>query len=156
VLDKLKLDGQFGIVSAEFTDPKVASRLDTLSERAQGITKKEEQESSETVASNFRGHFKLADGIASLSRLSFAVPGALVKLAGTYCLRSTEINMQGTFRMRATLSQTQSGMKHWLLKPFDRIFERQGAGFLLPIKVNGTVDHPQIGLEILHRETIIH
>lgn len=156
VLDKLKLDGQFGIVSAEFTDPKLTGRLQTLSERAQGISKTEEPELPETVASNFHGRFKLVNGIASFSQLSFMVPGALVRLAGTYCLRSGEINMHGTFRMRATLSDTQSGIKHWLLKPFDRLFEKQGAGFLLPIKITGTKDHPQFAVEVFHRERIIH
>jgi hypothetical protein len=156
ILDKLKLDGQFGIGSAEFTDPKLTERLQTLSERARGIAKKDEQESPETVASNFRGRFKLADGIVRLSQLSFTVPGALVRLAGTYCLRSGEINLHGTFRMRATLSQTQSGMKHWLLKPFDRFFQREGAGFVLPVKITGTKDHPQFAAEIFRRERIIH
>jgi hypothetical protein len=134
----------------------LTERLQTLSERARGIAKKDEQESPETVASNFRGRFKLADGIVRLSQLSFTVPGALVRLAGTYCLRSGEINLHGTFRMRATLSQTQSGMKHWLLKPFDRFFQREGAGFVLPVKITGTKDHPQFAAEIFRRERIIH
>jgi AsmA-like C-terminal region len=159
VLDKLKLDGQFGIASAEFTDTKLTERLQTLSERAQGITakdEKDEKESPETVASNFHGRFRLANGIASFSRLSFTVPGALVNLTGTYCLRSGIINMQGTFRMKATLSQTQSGIKHWLLKPFDPFFRKEGAGFVLPIKITGTKDHPQFAAVIFHRERIIH
>jgi hypothetical protein len=156
VLDKLKLDGQFGIASAEFTNPKLTERLQTLTERAQGIPKKEEPESPETVASNFRGRFKLADGIARFSQLSFTVPAALVSLTGTYCLRSGKINMDGTFRMRATLSQTQSGIKHWLLKPFDRFFEKQGAGFLVPVKITGTKDQPQFAVEVFHKERIIH
>jgi hypothetical protein len=156
VLDKLKLDGQFGIDSAKFSNLELTGHLQTLSQRAQGLTKKEEPESPETVASNFRGRFKLARGIARFSQLSFTVPGALVRLTGTYCLRSGEIDMHGTFRMRAKLSQTQSGVKHWLLKPFDRLFEKQGAGFLLPIRITGTKDQPQFAVEIFHRERIIH
>jgi hypothetical protein len=156
VLDKLKLDGQFGIASAEFTDAKMTERLQTLSERAQGITEKDEKESPETVASNFHGRFKLAKGVASFSHLSFTVPGALVNLTGTYSLRSGIINMRGTFRMKATLSQTQSGIKHWLLKPFDPFFRKEGAGFVLPIKITGTKDHPQFAAVIFHRERIIH
>ena len=64
VLDKLRLDGQFGIASAEFTNTKLTERLQTLSERAQGITKDDEKEAPDTVASNFRGRFKLSNGIA--------------------------------------------------------------------------------------------
>jgi AsmA-like C-terminal region len=156
VLEKLRLDGEFGIVSAEFTDPKLTERLQTLSQRAQGISKKEEPESPETVASNFRGRFKLANGIASFSHFSFMVPGALVRLAGTYSLRSGVINMSGTFRMQARLSETQSGVRHWLLKPFDPIFAKEGAGFVMPIKIRGTKDHPEFAVEMFHKERIIH
>jgi hypothetical protein len=156
VLDKLKLDGEFGIVSAEFSDSKLTEQLQTLSKRAQRIAKNDEPESPETVASDFRGRFTLARGIARFSQLSFTVPGALVRLTGTYCLRSGEIDMHGSFRMRATLSETQSGIKHWLLKPFDRLFEKQGAGFLLPIKITGTKDQPQFAVTIFNRKKIIH
>jgi hypothetical protein len=157
VLDKLKLDGEFGILSAEFTSSKIQSHLDTLSERAQGISKKEEaDESPETVASNFRGRFKLDGGIASFSRLSFNVPGAAISLSGTYNLRSEQIDMDGIFRMQATLSQTQSGAKHWLLKPFDRFFEKNGAGFMLPLHITGTKDHPELETEIFHHKVTLH
>lgn len=157
VLDKLKLDGQFGILSAEFTSSKIQEHLDTLSERAQGVSKKQEaDESLETVASNFRGHFKLDDGVASFSQLSFNIPGAAVNLTGTYNLRSEQIKMDGTFRMEATLSQTQSGVKHWLLKPFDRFFEKNGAGFLVPVHITGTKDHPEMGTEIFHHKITLH
>jgi hypothetical protein len=156
VLDKLKLDGQFGILSAEFTSSKLQQHLDTLSERAQGISKNEPAESPEPVASNFRGRFKLDNGVASFSRLSFNIPGAAVNLTGTYNLRSEQINMDGAFRMQATLSQTQSGVKHWLLKPFDPLFEKNGAGFMLPVHITGTKDHPEIGAEIFHHRITLH
>jgi hypothetical protein len=156
VLEKLKLDGEFGIASAEFTDTKLTERLQTLSDRVQGSDEKEEKESPETVASNFRGRFKLANGIASFSRLSFTIPGALVNLTGTYCLGSGIINMQGTFRIKPAPSQTQFGLEHWLLKPFDPFFRKEGAGFVLPIKITGTKDSPQFATVISHRERILH
>ncbi|MBV9303543.1 MAG: hypothetical protein JOY62_02565 [Acidobacteriaceae bacterium] len=156
VLDKLKLDGQFGISSVEFTNSTLQQKLDVLSERAQGISKKAEGESPETVASNFHGYFQLNDGVASFSQLSFSVPGAMVNLDGDYALRPERINMHGTFRMQATISQTQSGIKHWLLKPFDRYFEKGGAGFLVPITITGTKDHPEFGVTIFGKMRIIH
>lgn len=156
VLDKLTLNGQFGLVSAEFASPEIAQRLNTLSERARGIPKVHQSESPRTVASDLLGRFRLGDGTASFSQLSFSVPGALISLTGTYGLRSEQIEMQGTFRMQATLSETQSGMKRWLLKPFDRFFEKQGAGFQLPISITGTKDHPEFGVILFHRERIIH
>lgn len=157
VLDKLQLDGSFQIISAQFTSEKVQQRLRTLSDRARGITKKEEeQQPSASVASNFYGRFKLAHGTAFFSRLSFDVPGAAIYLAGSYKLRSEAIDMNGTFRMQATLADTQSGIKHWLLKPLDPLFEKNGAGFMVPIKITGSRDRPEIGATIFHHEFTIH
>jgi hypothetical protein len=159
VLAKLGLDGQFGLHSANFTNSQIQSRVETLSNRAQGISKKEVeqgQESPETVVSNLRGKFKLHNGLASFSRLSFQVPGALISLNGSYDLRSEKIDMQGIFRMQATLSETQSGVKHWLLKPFDPLFKKNGAGFQVPLEITGTKDSPEVGTHVLHKQINIH
>jgi hypothetical protein len=157
VLDKLKLDGKFSISSAEFTSPEVEHRLQTLSDRARGINKDEEAEQPpQRVASNFRGNFRLNNGVTSFSELSFSVPGAAIRLAGDYSLRSGAIDMNGQFRMQATLSDTQSGVKHWLLKPFDKFFEKDGSGFQVPITIQGTREHPEIGAEVLHHRFTIH
>ena len=157
VLDKLKLDGQFSIRSGKFTGSQVQQRLETLSARARGISKEEqEQDPVEIVASDMRGAFKLNGGVASFSNFSFEVPGALLHLAGNYKLRSEEIDMSGTFQMRAKLSETQSGVKHLLLKPLDPLFEKNGAGFTIPIKISGTKDHPEIGTELFHHAITIH
>jgi len=159
VLHKLGLDGRFGLHSANFTNSQIQSRVETLSDRAQGISKKEAeegQESAETVVSNLRGRFKLRNGLASFSRLSFQVPGAFISLNGTYDLRSEKMNMQGLFRMHATLSDTQSGVKHWLLKPFDPLFKKDGAGFQVPLEIGGTKDHPEVVTRVLHKQINIH
>jgi len=157
VLDKLDLDGQFAIASAKFTSQEVQRRLLTLSERARGISKDEEAEQpKQTVASNLLGRFKLDRGVVSFSRLRFSVPGAAIDLAGNYNLRAQAMDMKGTFRMQATLADTQSGVKHWLLKPLDPFFEKDGAGFLIPVTITGTRDHPEIGTSIFHHRFTIH
>ncbi len=157
VLNKLKLNGEFAVSSAEFTSAEVEQRLQTLSDRARGISaKQEEDEPPGTVASDFDGRFTLDRGKLSLSTLSFSVPGAAIKLTGTYDLRSERMDMNGLFRMQATLSETQSGIKHWVLKPFDRFFEKKGAGFEVPIKIGGTKDHPEIEADIFHKHLTIH
>jgi hypothetical protein len=48
--------------------------------------------------------------------------------------------------MNASISQTMTGWKHWVLKPIDPFFSNQGAGTLLNIKVEGTAEHPTFGL----------
>lgn len=157
VADKLDLDGRFAISSAHFTSPKVEQRLLTLSDRARGISKKEEDQAPpETVASSFDGRFKMDNGNIAFSKLSFSVPGAAISLTGNYNLQSEQLNFKGRFRMDATLSDTQSGIKHWALKPFDRFFEKNGAGLEVPLTVAGTRSSPEIGTEIFHKHIAIH
>ena len=159
VFDKLRLDGKFLISAGEFTSPKVVKTLSTLSHRARGISKKEESEALDpdgNVASSLLGIFKLQNGVASFSRFAFRIPGATVLMSGDYNLRSETIDMKGTFRMHATLSDTQSGIKQLLLKPFDPLFEKDGAGFQVPIRLTGNRKKPVFDALVLHHRITIH
>lgn len=152
ILNKLQLRGTFGISEAHFTNANIQRRIQRLSERARGISKEAAEEAPQgTVASNFHGRFELRNGLASFPELSFEVPGARVRLDGTYNLDSTAIDMRGLFRMTATLSATQSGWKRLLLIPFNRLFERDGAGFQIPFRIEGDKEHPDFHLEFFHR-----
>jgi hypothetical protein len=64
--------------------------------------------------------------------------------------------MKGQFRMQSTLSETQAGVKHWLLIPFNKLFEKDGAGFQVPITVTGSKEHPEIGADVFRRHFTIH
>ncbi len=159
VLDKLRLNGRFEISNGEFTSAKVEKTLATLSHRARGISKKEEEErrnADENVASDLIGVFTLRDGVASFTRCAFRVPGATVLMTGDYNLRSEAIDMKGIFRMDATLSHTQTGLKSLLLKPFDLFFEKKGAGFQVPISLTGNREKPIFEALILHHRITIH
>lgn len=158
VINKLQLDGAFALLSAQFASRKVQERLLTLSDRARGISSSEAAsgQGPGMVASDLRGRFKLENGVARFSSLSFQVPGALISLAGTYGLQSGAIDMHGVFRMQATLSQTQSGVKQLLLMPLNKFFEKDGAGFQAPLDITGTKDHPVIGVTVFHKTFTIH
>lgn len=158
VIDKLQLAGQFNLSSAQFTSKKVQERLLTLSDRARGIDKQEEAEGQgpEAVASDLRGTYSLANSVANFSNLSFRVPGALITLHGSYNLESNQIAFNGLFRMQATLSQTQSGYKHWVLLPFDKFFKKNGAGFQAPLSISGTREQPAIGIRVFRHQFTIH
>ncbi len=146
VMTRLALDGQFGITAAKFTDTGVQGRMNDLSLRAQGRPK-EIGEDMETFASDFHGRFRLKDGVASFSRLSFGIPGAQVNLDGDYGLKSGELDFHGTLRMQAKISQTVTGFKSILLKVADPFFKKNGAGSVVPIRITGTQDHPSFGIE---------
>jgi hypothetical protein len=146
VADKLRLNGRFRIDKARFTDPEVQKKLVTLSRRAKG--KQDDESIGGQVLSDMTGHFILRDGVIRFGTLTFGVPGALVTLAGSYNLRSEQIDFDGTFRMEATISQAVGGRwKGILLKPFDPLFKKKGAGALIPIKINGTREKPEFGVD---------
>lgn len=151
VVDKLKLQGEFKLLSAQFTSPKVEQRLLTLSDRARGITKaQQEDQPPQTVASNLISDFNLHDGIAQFSRLQFEVPGAQIRLAGDYHLQTQRMDFKGVFRMKATLAETQSGVKRLLLRPLDPFFEKNGAGFEVPLQIGGDRQNPELSISVFH------
>lgn len=146
--DKLYLDGHFSLEGVRFTDPDVQHKILTLSRRGRGINKNEEKElQDEPIVSDLKGSFQLRNATMSFSQLSFQVPGARVSLRGIYGLRNDSVDFAGDLRMRATISQMTTGMKALLLKPFDPLLSRGRSGTILPIRVTGTGDHPQFGVE---------
>src|SRR5262249_31771876 len=138
IVDRLKLDGTFGIGAAEFTDAGIREKLESLSRKGQG---KPKDEDAGSAISELKGSFVLRNGQISFRNLRFGVTGAAVELAGTYGLRDERLDFHGTLRLKAKLSQTMSGMKSFLLKPFDPFFRKSGVT-VLPIKVTGTRGQP--------------
>lgn len=146
VIDKLALKGEFDVADARFKNAGVQEKIDALSHRARGQKKNEQSE--DEVVSDLLGQFTLKNSVMTFSRLSFGVPGARIKLAGTYGLSDETMDFHGTLRMQAKLSQTMTGFKSLLLKPVDPFFQKGGAGAVLPIKITGTRQNPSFGLEL--------
>lgn len=150
VVDRLHLNGHFALRSGQFTRPAVREKLADLSWKARGRPKGEEGKDS--VASNMTGRFVLRNGTMSFSTLSFSIPGASVHLDGSYGLRGQQLDFHGKLRMQARISQTQTGVKSFLLKVVDPFFAKEGAGTVLPIKVTGTQEHPTFGAEFRRKK----
>jgi hypothetical protein len=145
IADRLKLDGEFHIRSAHFTDPAIQQKILGLSRRGRG---QPEGDEIQHVATNMKGHFVLRDNAMTLSSFSFEVPGALVHLDGTYGLRSEQLRFHGALELEAKLSQTTTGAKSILLKAVDPLFQRHGKGAYIPIKISGNKDHPTFKLDV--------
>lgn len=146
VADRMQLEGRFAIEQARFTNAEVHKKLVTLSRHSQG---KDEDDPAGRVLSGMRGRFSLKDGVIRFHPLTFDVPGAAVQLSGSYGLRSEQLNFAGTLAMQATISEAAGGgVKSLLLKPFDPIFKKNGHGSLVPIRIQGTREKPEFGLDI--------
>jgi len=147
VIEKLRLAGRFDVGSARFTNPDVQQKLSGMSQRARG---KDPDEKAQSVVSDLSGRFTLKHGTLSFADLSFGLPGALVQLHGSYGLRSEALAFDGSLRMEATVSEAvgAGGIKGFLLKAIDPIFRKKGAGALIPIRIRGTREKPQFGLDV--------
>ena len=144
VRQRLGVEGRFGLAQTRFTDHGVQEKMDDLSRRSQGI---DEEDPLGRVMTNLRGQVRLANGVARFSRLTFQVPGARVGLSGSYVLESGALDFRGTLRMEASMSDAVGGFKSVFLKPFNGIFRQDGAGSVLPIRIEGTRNEPKFGVE---------
>jgi hypothetical protein len=146
VIEKLRLAGTFDVDAAKFTDAGVQRKLSGMSHRARG---RDPDEKAENVVSDLKGRFTLKNGSLSFADLAFGLPGALVRLHGSYGLRSEALAFDGTLRMEATISEAAGGgIKGFLLKAVDPLFRKKGAGALVPIRVRGTRAKPEFGLDV--------
>lgn len=145
VARRLKLDGDFNIDSAQFTNPDTESKIRNISRIGLG------KHGDETVPSapvNMSGHILLANGIAKFSRLEFSVPGAAIKLQGSYGLDNESLDFEGTATMQATVSEMTTGVKSVLLRALDPLLSKDGHGTVVPIQITGTRADPSFHIEV--------
>jgi AsmA-like C-terminal region len=146
VVDRLRLDGQFWIGKARFTNYDVQGKIEELSKRARGKTA---EPAKERVASDFQGRFKLGGGRLALPDVSFDVPGARVELAGGYALKAETMDFKGQLLLDAKISETTTGWRSLLLKVVDPLFKQKGgSGSAIPIKIGGSRNAPDFGLDV--------
>lgn len=148
ISEKLKLKGTFHVNKGAFTNPEVSAKIASLSRKALG---QPQEENAGSAISSLNGNFLLDKGLATFDHLTFSVPGASIQLDGTYVLEQETLDFHGKLRMQAKLSQTTTGVKSFLLKPVDPFFRKNGQTEV-PIKVTGTRDHPQFGLELRRKQ----
>jgi hypothetical protein len=149
LLERMRLNGQFTVNDALFTNEKIQGRVNRLSHKAQGEPKlgAEGEETSE-----LRGAFRMANGVVRFSRLNFGVQGAALSTAGTYDMDSGRLDFRGKLALEASLSQTMTGVKSFFLKAIDPFFRGKNGGAVLPIKITGTKDDPKYGIDLFdHR-----
>jgi hypothetical protein len=143
-LEKVKLEGDFGIGGSKFTKATTQQKVDELSKRAQGNTKDDDPT---TAVSDLTGHVKLENGVATFSRLSLSVPGASAKLHGTFDIETEKINLHGMLRTDVKLSKATSGFQSFLLKVIEVMKQKKKEGAYVPVKITGTYDKPSFDVD---------
>jgi hypothetical protein len=138
-LEKISLDGDFGVAGGNWSSLAMRERLESLSRHA--IGKPEDQEAGSAIT-DLAGNFFLRHGVLHFRELRFRVEGATVTLAGTYSLVNGELDLAGRLTLQAKLSQTVKGTKSFFLRALDPFFQKNGAGTVLPIRISGTRVNP--------------
>jgi hypothetical protein len=150
-LKKLEMQGDFGIDAGSFTKSDTQQGVNSLSHGALGEKKQktdDDDSDARNVLSDLKGHVLLKNGVATFSDLSFGVPGALAQMRGTYDLIGEKIDLHGTLKTKAEVSKTTHGIKSLMLKVLDPLFKNKPEGYLAPVRIAGTYDHPEFGLDL--------
>ena len=147
-LEKISLDGEFGVEGGKWSSPEMRGKLEALSRRALG---KPEVPDAGSAITDLSGSFFVRAGVLHFRELRFRVEGADVKLEGSYTLAKGELDLNGHLTLAAKLSQTVNGSKSFFLKAFDPFFEKKGAGTVLPIRISGTRDNPVFSVSVFHK-----
>lgn len=144
LMQKLTVSGKFDVADARFASASAQEKIDSLSRRAQG---RPQDPTIDDVVSDLKGTFGLKNGVMNFSDLGFSVTGAAVQLHGTYGMDDGEMDFHGHLLMQAKLSQAMTGTKSFFMKAVDPFFRGKNGGSSVPIKITGTKDHPQYGLD---------
>ncbi|MFN8060213.1 MAG: hypothetical protein U0Q12_13740 [Vicinamibacterales bacterium] len=142
---RLRLAGRFDMARARFLRPDVQRKVDELSRRAQG---RPSASDSDDTLSAMTGRFEMTRGVVAFEELRFAVRGATVALAGHCDIADPRVALRGQLTMDASVSQTMTGAKSWLLKVVDPLFRRRGAGAVIPLSIAGTPEAPQVSVDV--------
>lgn len=150
-LRRMRMTGNFNIRDARWK-PRTQFKINDLSARARGDKEQIGKVTpSDMVASDMKGSVAVSQGLASLSGVSFRVPGATAAGGGTFHLLTKRVNIRGTVSMAADVSEATTGFKSVLIKPFNRLFRRnkKKRGATLPVSITGTYPQPKytVGLK---------
>jgi hypothetical protein len=149
-VQRMQLEGDFGVGAGRFTDKETQADLARLSESADKKKDKKDQqtrENPETVLSNLKGHAVANNGIATLSGLSFSVPGADAKLSGTYNLINYKIDLHGTLLTTGQPGDATTGFKSFFVKAISPLFKRRHSEKVVPFKITGDFHNPRVDLD---------
>ena len=148
--EEVRLSGDFGIEKERFTRTNTRRDVEHLSERARGQEPlKDDDEEDPAGVTDLKGHVELKNGVATLTQITFGIPGGEANGHGTFNLLNDKIDFHGTLKTEAQFTKVAGGgVKSIFLKPFDAIFKKKPRGSEIPVKLTGTYAHPEPGLEI--------
>jgi hypothetical protein len=129
-------------------NPHTQAGVGKLSESAQKAEKWGHPEDPATVLSNLKGHVVAKDGIATLSNLSFSVPGAYARMHGTFSLVDHNVDLHGTLVTTGKVGDATTGLKAVLVKAVTPLFKKRASARIVPFKITGKYQHTTVALDV--------
>jgi hypothetical protein len=150
-LKRVAMAADFGIGEGQFQKSTTQQKVDQLSETARGEKKDkqvaDESNPSENVISDLGGHVELRGGVATFTTLSFTIPGADARLHGTFNVLDGSIDLHGTVKMAAKVSQSTSGVESAFAMVLNPFFDKKH-GSVVPVLIDGTYHTPHFGIDL--------
>lgn len=146
-VESMRLEGDFGVGAGKFTDKTTEADITRLSDSAQK-KRGAKVENSATALSDLKGHAVATNGVATLSHLSFAVPGAKTWLNGTYNLINYKIDFHGTLITTGQPGDATTGFKSFFAKVLTPFYKKRKQSKIVPVKLTGTYANPDFSLDL--------
>jgi len=146
-LEKIRVDIDFGIDRGKFHSENTQEAIDRIGKAGQGENKKEQEADTRDLLSDLRGHVAFRNGVATLSNVTFVVPGASATIHGTYGLIDRQINLHGVLDTKGKLSDSTTGFKAVIAKLITPFFKKKNDVKLVPFKITGTFANTTVALD---------
>jgi hypothetical protein len=146
-VEKIGMDLAFGIEGSRLTNPDSQRSIDRIGESGEGESRKQLDEDPRTVLSQIRGNIRLRNGIASMTDVSFAVPGSDARLHGTYNLLTKRVDLHGTLDTRGSLSDATTGFKAVVVKAITPLFRKKQSMRIVPFDITGTYGKTSVSID---------
>jgi hypothetical protein len=147
-LRRLKLTGDFGVAGGKFANARTESDLTRLSDSSHQSNEQPSEQPAGNVLSDLKGHGVAENGMATLSNVSFTIPGAKTWIHGTYGLIDYKVDLRGTLLTTGSPSKATTGFKSLVVKVITPLFKKKHEQKLVPIKLTGSYSKIDAALDL--------
>jgi hypothetical protein len=151
-LRRLKMSGDFGVVGGKLANRETERDLTRLSNSSGKAAESAAGQSEANVLSDLKGHGSAVNGTATVSNLSFTIPGAKAWIHGTYGLIDYKINLHGTLLTTGNPSDATKGFKSLMVKVITPFFRKKHAAKVVPFKITGSYSNVNMSLDLGRRK----
>ena len=147
-LRRVKLSADFGVARAKFANTQTESELRRLSNSSHQHRGHASEQPSPNVLSDLKGHGSAVNGVATLSNVSFVIPGAKAWVHGTYGLIDYQVDLHGTLLTNGNPSEATTGFKSLVVKVITPFFKKKYSEKLVPFKIRGSYSKMDTSLDL--------